>query len=116
MAMSNRPDDPGTARSAALAEDLRLVFGKMKRRLREQTDLGGFSWSQMSVISYLDREGPATVTTLARIEGMRPQYAGRESSASPATGLAKRHAAEQAALIAAALGHNNPAGAAVAAE
>jgi 2-oxoglutarate dehydrogenase E1 component len=38
--------------------------------------------------------------------GMRPQYAGRDASASPATGLAKRHAAEQAALIAAALGHD----------
>jgi 2-oxoglutarate dehydrogenase E1 component len=37
----------------------------------------------------------------------RPQYAGREGSASPATGLAKRHASEQAALIAAALGHNS---------
>jgi 2-oxoglutarate dehydrogenase E1 component len=38
--------------------------------------------------------------------GMRPRYAGRAASASPATGLAKRHAAEQAALIADALGHN----------
>jgi 2-oxoglutarate dehydrogenase E1 component len=52
----------------------------------------------------------------AGFKGMRAQYAGREASASPATGLAKRHAAEQAALIAAALGHNSPAGAAVAAE
>ncbi|MEA3058864.1 MAG: 2-oxoglutarate dehydrogenase component, partial [Sphingomonadales bacterium] len=41
----------------------------------------------------------------AGFKGMRPQYAGRDGSASPATGLAKRHAAEQAALIAAALGH-----------
>jgi 2-oxoglutarate dehydrogenase E1 component len=40
---------------------------------------------------------------------MRPQYAGRDASASPATGLAKRHAAEQAALIAAALGHSSSA-------
>ena len=40
-------------------------------------------------------------------EGMRPQYAGRDAGASPATGLAKRHAAEQAALIAAALGHSS---------
>jgi 2-oxoglutarate dehydrogenase E1 component len=38
---------------------------------------------------------------------MRPQYAGRDAGASPATGLAKRHAAEQAALIAAALGHSS---------
>jgi 2-oxoglutarate dehydrogenase E1 component len=41
----------------------------------------------------------------AGFAGMRAQYAGRASSASPATGLAKRHAAEQEALIAAALGH-----------
>ncbi|WP_037551791.1 2-oxoglutarate dehydrogenase E1 component [Sphingomonas sp. URHD0057] len=48
---------------------------------------------------------------------MRPQYAGRDSSASPATGLAKRHAAEQAALIAGALGHSSqPANPALAAE
>jgi 2-oxoglutarate dehydrogenase E1 component len=37
----------------------------------------------------------------------RPIYAGRSASASPATGLAKRHAAEQAALIAQALGHSS---------
>src|SRR4051812_12843062 len=48
---------------------------------------------------------------------LRPQYAGRDASASPATGLAKRHAAEQAALIAAALGHSSqPAAPAVAAQ
>ena len=35
---------------------------------------------------------------------LRPIYAGRSASASPATGLAKRHVAEQAALIAFALG------------
>jgi 2-oxoglutarate dehydrogenase E1 component len=40
-------------------------------------------------------------------QGMRARYAGRASSASPATGLAKRHAAEQAALIADALGHSS---------
>ncbi|MEO5774210.1 MAG: 2-oxoglutarate dehydrogenase E1 component [Sphingomicrobium sp.] len=39
-------------------------------------------------------------------EGMRATYAGRDAGASPATGLAKRHAAEQAALISAALGHS----------
>jgi 2-oxoglutarate dehydrogenase E1 component len=52
----------------------------------------------------------------AGFAGMRPQYAGRDASASPATGLAKRHAAEQAALIAAALGHNSTSGGQVASE
>ncbi|MBB5686173.1 2-oxoglutarate dehydrogenase E1 component [Sphingobium boeckii] len=36
----------------------------------------------------------------------RARYAGRAASASPATGLAKRHVAEQGALIADALGHS----------
>lgn len=36
----------------------------------------------------------------------RARYAGRAASASPATGLMKRHQAEQGALIADALGHN----------
>ncbi|WP_066484458.1 2-oxoglutarate dehydrogenase E1 component, partial [Sphingomonas sp. CCH9-F2] len=36
----------------------------------------------------------------------RPRYAGRTAAASPATGLMKRHQAEQGALIADALGHN----------
>ena len=45
----------------------------------------------------------------AGFTGMRARYAGRGAAASPATGLAKRHAKEQAALIADALGHSSPA-------
>ena len=54
--------------------------------------------------------------TQAGFAGMRPRYAGRAASASPATGLAKRHAKEQAALIADALGQANIPAAAAAAE
>ena len=43
----------------------------------------------------------------AGFPGLRPRYAGRAASASPATGLAKRHAAEQSALIADALGQSS---------
>jgi 2-oxoglutarate dehydrogenase E1 component len=38
------------------------------------------------------------------IKAKRPEYVGRAEAASPATGLAKTHAAEQAALVNAALG------------
>ena len=42
--------------------------------------------------------------TKAGHAGMRPSYAGRDAAASPATGLASRHKAQQEALVAAALG------------
>ena len=38
------------------------------------------------------------------IKAKRPSYVGREAAASPATGLAKVHAQQQAKLVAAALG------------
>jgi 2-oxoglutarate dehydrogenase E1 component len=41
----------------------------------------------------------------AKVGPARARYAGRAASASPATGLMKRHQAEQAALVAHALGH-----------
>ena len=55
----------------------------------------------------LRRASARAVPRRRGLAGMRPHYAGRDASASPATGLAKRHAAEQAALIAAALGHSS---------
>jgi 2-oxoglutarate dehydrogenase E1 component len=42
----------------------------------------------------------------AKCKPTRARYAGRKASASTATGLAKRHQAEQAALVADALGHS----------
>jgi DNA-binding MarR family transcriptional regulator len=64
------------ARTAVLAGELRVLLGTLRRRLREDVRLGDFTLSQLSVISRLDREGPTTVTVLARAEGMRPQSMG----------------------------------------
>jgi DNA-binding MarR family transcriptional regulator len=58
---------------AALVGELRVVIGKLIRRVREQTDAGDFTHSQKSVILRLERDGPATVSMLARAEGVRPQ-------------------------------------------
>ncbi len=44
--------------------------------------------------------------TAAKTKSSRARFAGRKPAASPATGLMKRHQAEQAALVADALGHN----------
>jgi DNA-binding MarR family transcriptional regulator len=63
-------------RAAEMASELRVVVGKLKRRFRENADKGDLSLSQMAVLGYLDREGPSTVTTLARAEGVRSQSMG----------------------------------------
>lgn len=79
--------DPATANAMATAVELRVLVGKLRRRLREQANLGGLSWSQVSVLGHLERDGPATVTTLARAEGMRPQSMGANVSALLNAGL-----------------------------
>lgn len=59
--------------AAALAAELRISLGKLVRRVREQADAGDFTSSQKSVLLRLDRDGPATVSALARAESVRPQ-------------------------------------------
>lgn len=56
-----------------LASELRILIGKLRRRLREEAHMGDITMSQASVLSRLERDGPATVSSLARAEGMRPQ-------------------------------------------
>ena len=50
----------------------------------------------------MDRRTEAVLTALGGA-ARRLRYVGRHAAASPATGLAKTHAAEQAALVTAAL-------------
>lgn len=60
--------------SAAAA--LRSVNGKLGRRLRESAPPGDLTWSQVSVLGYLVRDGAMTVTELAQAEGVRTQSMG----------------------------------------
>ncbi|HEY0307504.1 MAG TPA: MarR family transcriptional regulator [Acidobacteriaceae bacterium] len=76
MAMDESKDDPGAAQALAMAAELRILLGQLKRRLREESHPSGLTWSQIGVLGLLDRDGPATVTTLAQAEGVRPQSMG----------------------------------------
>ncbi|NIE63620.1 MarR family transcriptional regulator [Burkholderia sp. Ax-1719] len=85
---TTRPDaQPVSAQADALAGDLRALVGKLKRRLREQASAGDFTPSQLAVLQRLERDGPATVSSLARAEGMRPQSMGTVVAALESTGL-----------------------------
>lgn len=81
------PNDPPAARALAVASELRIVVSRLIRRLREQADAGDLTSSQKSVLLHLEREGPATVTVLARAQNMRPQSMGAIVSTLQVAGL-----------------------------
>jgi len=91
------PSEPLVKRIAAMSKLETIVWAQ-----EEPRNNGAWSFVEPLIEQCLIDAG---------FNGLRPQYAGRAASASPATGLAKRHAAEQAALIAAALGHGEGAAA-----
>ena len=85
--MTTPPKDDPPSRAPALAQDLRAVLGKLKRRLREEGPIGDLTPSQVSVLLRLERDGPATASGLARAEGMRPQSMGAVTAALEGAGL-----------------------------
>ena len=80
-------------------------------RLKRMTNLEEIVWCQEEPRNngawfFVDR----LIEQAAAVAGkpsMRPIYAGREASASPATGFAKRHEAQQGSLVSLALGLND---------
>jgi DNA-binding MarR family transcriptional regulator len=73
-----------------VAAELRGVLGRLNRRLRQQADVGDLTRSQLNLISRLEREGPATVSDLARAEGVRPQSMGATVAALEEAGYLRR--------------------------
>ena len=71
--MSNRKSSTQTGLASTLAAEIRTVGGKLKRRLREHGGRSDLTPSQISVLLQLEKDGSATVSGLARAEGMRPQ-------------------------------------------
>jgi DNA-binding MarR family transcriptional regulator len=71
--MSDRSGISSPGRASALALELRTSLGKLKRKLRDQAGREDLTSSQVSVLLRLEKDGPATVSNLARAEAMRPQ-------------------------------------------
>jgi DNA-binding MarR family transcriptional regulator len=71
--VSNRKSSPEIDRASTLASEMRTVFRKLKLRVREHGGGNNLTPSQASVLLRLETDGPVTVSSLARAEGMRPQ-------------------------------------------
>ncbi|CAO3428173.1 MarR family winged helix-turn-helix transcriptional regulator [Azospirillum endophyticum] len=87
--MANAQNEQQFMQASALAQDLRALLGKLKRRLREQAHVGDLTPSQVSVLLRLEKDGPATASGLARAEGMRPQSIAPVIAALEEAGLIK---------------------------
>jgi DNA-binding MarR family transcriptional regulator len=71
--MSKRSPVPGSETASDLAGQLRTILSRLKRLLREHGGRADLTPSQISVLLRLEKDGAATVSSLARAEGMRPQ-------------------------------------------
>ncbi len=71
--MATTRNDQRFMRASALAQDLRALVGRLKRRLRDKAHEKDLTPSQVSVLLRLEKGGAATASSLARLEGMRPQ-------------------------------------------
>jgi DNA-binding MarR family transcriptional regulator len=72
------------------AFDLRLALARIVRRLRQAHEPGDLTLSEVSVLSRLDQDGPATPGALAGGERVRPQAMGNTLAALEQRGLVAR--------------------------
>ncbi len=82
-----KTDKPAADAALILAGALRDIVGQLKRRLREQSPPHDLTWSQVSVLSLIERQGAGSISDLARLEGVRPQSMGETIAALQAAGL-----------------------------
>jgi len=71
--VSNRKSPTQTGLARTLAAEIRAVYRKLKLRYREHGGGNNLTPSQVSVLLRLEMDSSATVSNLARAEGMRPQ-------------------------------------------
>ncbi|MGW3506683.1 MarR family winged helix-turn-helix transcriptional regulator [Streptomyces sp. NPDC000994] len=65
---------PGISASAArAARDLRVVFSRLRRRIREVARDEDLTPPQVSALTLVGKHGAATASALAATEGVRPQ-------------------------------------------
>ncbi|MCE0764151.1 MarR family transcriptional regulator [Pseudonocardia kujensis] len=70
-----------------LAQSLREIFGRAQRVLREQGGRGGLTASQAEALGCVFRDGPMTITELARRQRVRSQSVGATVAALRERGL-----------------------------
>ena len=76
--------------AARSARDLRVVFSRLRRRLREVAADEDLTPSQESALTLVGKHGAATASALASAEGVRPQSMAATLAALDQHGLIRR--------------------------
>ena len=74
------------------AHEARVVIGRLRRRLKQTYDTDGLTPTQTSVLSRLDKDGPASTSDLAAAEGVRHQSMAATVAVLEERGLIQRRA------------------------
>jgi DNA-binding MarR family transcriptional regulator len=81
----------GTDDPAEVGAQLRLVMGRIVRKLRQgKSHVGDVTLSEASVLARLERDGSDSPTSLAALEGVRPQAMATTLAALEERGLVSR--------------------------
>ncbi|MFD5795518.1 MarR family winged helix-turn-helix transcriptional regulator [Streptomyces diastatochromogenes] len=76
--------------AARTARDLRVVFSRLRRRIREVAQDSDLTPPQESALSLVGKHGAATASALAAAEGVRPQSMATTLAALDQHGLIRR--------------------------
>jgi DNA-binding MarR family transcriptional regulator len=85
-----KSSSPVSASAAQAATRLRIAVGRIRRLLREAYDPEELSISQISLLTRLEKHGPASISELAAAERVRQQSLGATVSALAERGLIER--------------------------
>jgi DNA-binding MarR family transcriptional regulator len=72
------------------AREVRIVMGRLRRRLRATYDRRDLTASQTALLSRLDRDGPRSASELAAAERVRPQSVAASLAVLEERGLVER--------------------------
>jgi DNA-binding MarR family transcriptional regulator len=79
-----------TDSAARVARDLRVMFSRLRRRIREVAQDADLTPSQESALTLVGKHGAATASALASAEGVRPQSMAATLAALDQHGLIRR--------------------------
>jgi DNA-binding MarR family transcriptional regulator len=88
--MDSQPPEGISGSAARAAQDVRVVFSRLRRRIRQVAGDDDLTPSQVSALTLVGKSGAASASDLASAEGVRPQSMATTLAALDQHGLIRR--------------------------